>query len=48
MKQVAMEDQINKMLDEIVDARKVYSPVKVFKQSVLAELIIEAHKKEVK
>jgi len=46
MKQVAMENAINIMLDEIVEARKKNSPVKVFKQSVLADLIMKAHQKE--
>ncbi|MCP4493105.1 MAG: hypothetical protein GY820_38275 [Gammaproteobacteria bacterium] len=47
MKQIAMEDKINTMLDEIVEARKKVSPIKVFKQYVLAELIVKTHNKEV-
>ena len=47
MKQVGLEDPINVMLDQIVEARRKASPIKVFKQSVLADLIMKAHKKEV-
>lgn len=48
MKHVRILDEVNIMLAEIVKARKESGVLSVNKQSVTNELIIKAHKKEVK
>ena len=48
MKKVKILDGVNTMLDEIVKARRESGVLSVNKQSVTNELIIKAHKKEVK
>jgi len=48
MKQVRILDEVDVLLDEIVKARRESGVLSVNKQSVTNELIIKAHKKEVK
>ena len=48
MKQVRILDDVDIMLADIVKARRESGVLSVNKQSVTNELIIKAHKKEVK
>jgi len=48
MKQVALEDYINEMLDSIVKVRDKKTYLTVAKKHVVANLIYEAFKKECK
>ena len=48
LKQVRMHDSVNDFLEEIVEKRVKDGVPNNTKQGVVAELIIEAHKKECK
>jgi len=45
---VRVSDVVNRMLDEVVTARRNTSILKLTKEGVLAEIIIAVHKREVK
>ena len=47
-KQVHLLPNINKMLEEIAFNRKMDNKLNSTKQSIVAELIIKQHKKEIK
>lgn len=49
MKQVVVKDQVHKLLNELVDARRAKAPhLTTNKQSIVNDLIVKAWKREVK
>ena len=48
MKQVKLNDNVNRLLDEISDKRKEGDELNSSKQSIIHELVLAQHKKELK
>lgn len=48
MKQVKLNDNIDKLLTELSKKRKEEGSIISTKQSIVAELVIKQHKKEIK